>query len=503
MPKRFDTLINLLSSDFAEKTAVVIPGGGPAITYADLANQVESLSQALQRWGIKAGDCVAIALPNGLAFLATFLAVTRVRAIAAPLNSSYTADEFRAYLQVVGPRLLIVNVSDGAARAAAESLSLPVWESDLDVDGRDSLVGPTADPASSAQVDLPSSDDIALLLPTSGTTSSPKIVPLTHGNVMSSIQTIASTYKLGPNDTSLVVMPLFHVHGLLGSTLSALHTGGTVVIPPRFSASRFWGQVLEHKVTWYSAVPTIHQILLMRANQENAPRGVLRFIRSSSSALAPVVLRQLQDRFGAPVLEAYGMTEASHQVCSNPLPPGIGKVGSVGLPTGVEVSILDERGSKVSCGIRGEIAIRGSSVTYGYCNNPEANAASFTAGWFRTGDEGFLDEEGFLTVTGRFKEIINRGGEKISPFEVDAVLLQHPAVAQALCFGVPDEKYGEEVHAAVVLRGEASESELIEFCQDRLAEFKTPRKIHIPKSLPRTTTGKAQRHLMAAQLVLG
>ncbi len=502
MPKRFDTLSNLLSSDFAEKTAVVIPGGGPAITYADLADQVEWLAQALQRWGIKAGDCVAIALPNGLAFLATFLAVTRVRAIAAPLNSSYTADEFRAYLQVVGPRLLIVTASDGAARAAAESLSLPVWESDLDVDGRDSLVSPTADPAFSAHVDPPTSDDIALFLPTSGTTSSPKIVPLTHGNVMSSIQTIASTYKLGPNDTSLVVMPLFHIHGLLGSTLSALHTGGTVVIPPRFSAGRFWGQVLEHKVTWYSAVPTIHQILLMRANQDNAPRGVLRFIRSCSAALAPAVLRQLQDRFGAPVLEAYGMTEASHQVSSNPLPPGVSKVGSVGLPTGVEVSILDERGSNVPRGIRGEVAIRGSSVTHAYCDNPEANAA-FTAGWFRTGDDGFLDEEGFLTITGRLKEIINRGGEKISPFEVDAVLLQHPAVAQALCFGVPDAKYGEEVHAAVVLRGEATESELIEFCQDRLAEFKTPRKIHIPNSLPRTTTGKTQRHLMAAQLVLG
>jgi acyl-CoA synthetase (AMP-forming)/AMP-acid ligase II len=285
---------------------------------------------------------------------------------------------------------------------------------------------------------------------------------------------------------------------LLGATLSTLSRGGTAVIPPRFSASSFWPTALAHRVTWYSAVPTIHQVLLSRADADAAPRTGLRFIRSCSAALAPVVFAHLEERFGAPVLEAYGMTEASHQMCSNPQPPGPRRPGSVGPGSGVEVVVLDEQGRVLPPGTQGEVSIKGANVTRGYHNNPAANAVAFTNGYFRTGDQGCLDADGYLTLTGRIKELINRGGEKISPLEVDAALLEHPAVAEVCCFAVPDAKYGEEVHAAVVLRGEATALDLQAFCRDRLADFKVPKQIHITTAVPRTATGKVQRRHVAA-----
>src|SRR5687767_1936889 len=348
----------------------------------------------------------------------------------------------------------------------------------------------------------PRGEDVALFLHTSGTTSRPKGVPLTHANLMASIRNIAATYALTPEDTSLIVMPLFHVHGLIGATLSTLLTGGTVIVPPSFSATKFWPVVAEHRATWYSAVPTIHQILLSRADADGAPRTGLRFIRSCSAALAPAVFAQLEKRFGAPVLEAYGMTEASHQMSSNPLPAGgARKPGSVGRGTGVEIVILDDKGNQLPKGQQGEVSIRGPNVMQGYRNNPEANASSFSGGYFRTGDQGVLDAEGYLTLTGRLKVLINRGGEKISPLEVDAVLLEHPAVAEAVSFAVPDPKYGEEVHGAVVLKGDAKADDIVAFCRDRLADFKVPKKIHIADALPRTATGKIQRRHVAAHFL--
>ena len=289
----------------------------------------------------------------------------------------------------------------------------------------------------------PSPDDIALFLHTSGTTSRPKGVPLTHANLLASLQNIGNTYALTPDDIAMVVMPLFHVHGLIGVALSTFSTGGSIVVPPRFSASRFWQEQSLTGATWYSAVPTIHQILLMRADDDSAPKESFRFIRSCSAALAPSVFGDLEARFGAPVLEAYGMTEASHQMSSNPLPPGDRRPGTVGAGTGVEIAVMDDDGRLLDTGESGEVVIKGPNVTLGYHNNPTANAEAFTNGWFRTGDQGLLDTGGVLTLTGRLKELINRGGEKISPLEIDAILLQHPCVAEAVCFGVPDVKYGE------------------------------------------------------------
>jgi acyl-CoA synthetase (AMP-forming)/AMP-acid ligase II len=269
------------------------------------------------------------------------------------------------------------------------------------------------------------------------------------------------------------------------------------VIPVKFSAGAFWQIAAKYGVTWYSAVPTIHQILLGRADQDDAPRGGLRFIRSCSAALAPAVFHQLEERFGAPVLEAYGMTEAAHQMASNRLPPAHRKPGSVGSGADVRVSIMNKDGQHLGPGERGEVVIQGPNVIRGYENNPEANATSFVDGWFRTGDRGYLDADGDLWLVARIKELINRGGEKISPREIDEVLLTHPAVAEAVCFGVPHATWGEEVAAAVVLRAPVTEADLLTFCREHLADYKRPKQIHITQTIPRTATGKIQRAVVA------
>jgi acyl-CoA synthetase (AMP-forming)/AMP-acid ligase II len=351
----------------------------------------------------------------------------------------------------------------------------------------------------------PSAEDVALVLHTSGSTGRPKRVPILHGNMAASTHNIKEHYSLSPQDVSLCVMPLFHVHGLVASTLSTLLSGGTVVVPNKFSPLSFWRTVRDTGATWYSAVPTIHNLLLARAG-DNRPAGAegLRFIRSCSASLPPEMMERMERVFGVPVLEAYGMTEASHQMASNPQPPSARKAGSVGPGTGVKIGIMDEAGNLLPQGERGEVVIQGPNVVPGYENNPEANEKSFVKGWFRTGDQGFLDEDGYLTLTGRLKEMINRGGEKIGPREIDEVLLSHPDVAEAVAFGVPHPGWGEEVAAAIVLKegtdAAAGEASVMAFCKERLADFKCPKKIYVTSAIPRTATGKIQRGAVAKAL---
>jgi acyl-CoA synthetase (AMP-forming)/AMP-acid ligase II len=298
-------------------------------------------------------------------------------------------------------------------------------------------------------------------------------------------------------------MPLFHVHGLVASVLSTLLTGGTVVVPGKFNPLSFWRTVRDCGVTWYSAVPAIHQLVLARSGAKaERPAGAenLRFIRSCSAALPVETAQRMEAAFGAPVLEAYGMTEASHQMASNPLPPSANKLGTVGPATGIRIGIMNEAGDLLPPGSQGEVVIQGPSVIHAYENNPDANAKSFTNGWFRTGDQGALDGEGYLRLTGRLKEMINRGGEKIAPLEIDEVLRAHPAVAEAVAFGIPHATWGEEVAAAVVLRDAVAESELIAHCREHLADFKIPKKLYVVTAIPRTATGKIQRLNVAARL---
>jgi acyl-CoA synthetase (AMP-forming)/AMP-acid ligase II len=490
------TLADLLQSGPSQHPAILLSQVAP-IRRSVLARQVATLAAQLCGSGLEPGDRVAIVLPNGLEYLACFLAVATARFVAAPLNPAYKAEEFRFYLEDAGARAVIVPAEDHPVRGVAHALGLrKVWSVSLDAHNAVKLdVGYPI----WREPQPPQPDDVALFLHTSGTTSRPKGVPLTHGNLMRSVSNIARHYALTPSDVGLVVMPLFHVHGLIGATLASLFACSAIVVPPRFSATAFWPAVREHGVTWYSAVPTIHQVLLSRADADGAPHAPgFRFIRSCSSALAPATMQQLEERFGAPVLEAYAMTEAAHQMTSNPLPPASRKPGSVGRGAGVDVAIMDDAGNLLAAGQPGEVVVRGPNVMSGYHNNPEANATAFTNGWFRTGDRGVMDEEGYVTLIGRIKELINRGGEKISPLEVDAVLLAYPAIAEAACFAAPDPKYGEEVQAAVVLRSDATPEDLRSFCASRLADFKVPKVFHIVKELPKGPTGKVQRRHLAS-----
>lgn len=493
------TLTDLLTQADLAHPAVILPEENRTTTYQALTDQVETLAAALRLNGLQPGSVVAMVLLNGLEFLVSFLALARARLVAAPLNPAYKAEEFRFYLEDAEAGAVIAPPGPHPVRDVAQALVLPVWTADRNAEGRVQLEGDRLTISQSATSDVPDPDDPVLFLHTSGTTSRPKGVPLSHANLMASIRNIAAHYALSPADVGQVVMPHFHVHGLIGATLSTFWSGGTVVVPPRFSAGSFWPAVRAHRVTWYSSAPTIHQILLARADTDGAPaKSGFRFIRSCSSALAPVTLAQLESRFDAPVLEAYAMTEAAHQMTSNPLPPAVHKPGSVGRGTNVDVAIMDEAGKLLPAETAGEVVVRGPNVMRGYRNNPEANAASFTRGWFRTGDRGVMDPEGYVTLIGRIKELINRGGEKISPLEVDAALLAHPAVAEAASFGCPHEKYGEEVHAAVVLRADATVEELQKHCCEKLADFKVPKVVHLVKELPKGPTGKVQRRFVAA-----
>jgi acyl-CoA synthetase (AMP-forming)/AMP-acid ligase II len=480
------TLLEVLDAADGRRNAIVLPDSGQRVTYDALRRQVRAMAGALHSAGIGRGDRVAIALPNGLEAVSAFLAAS-VAGTAAPLNPGYKFEEFCFYLEDTRAKILIAPPEDlGEARRAATQSGIPIFAPET--------------PAGASSTPEPDPDDIALVLHTSGSTGRPKRVPLRHRHLAASARTIAQTYSLGPEDVSLCLMPLFHVHGLMASTMATLLTGGTVVVPTRFNPLSFWRTVRDHGVTWYSAVPSIHQLILTR--KAGGPPGSLRFVRSCSAALSPDLMRRMEEYFQAPVLEAYGMTEASHQMASNPLPPAARKAGSVGPGAGARISIRGETGLDLPTGQAGEVCIEGPGVIREYENNPEATARSFFGEWFRTGDQGILDEDGYLHLTGRLKEMINRGGEKISPREIDELLLTHPAVAEAVCFGVPHPTWGEEVEAAVVLRPELSalEADLLRFCSERLADFKRPKKIRIVQSIPRTATGKIQRLNVAAAL---
>ncbi|KAK7425191.1 hypothetical protein QQX98_000106 [Neonectria punicea] len=463
--------------------AVIIPSKPTplTITYAALDSQVAAFQRKLADVGITTGAPVSIALVNSYEFIVSFLAASWQRGIAAPLNPAYKQDEFEFYIDDVKSAIVLVPKGAWAAGApsvkAAKRFNAAVaecyWDAAkgevvLDVKDLGGLKG------KKEKVLRAEPEDTALVLHT----------------------------RLGPNDRTMLVMPLFHVHGLLCGLLAPLYTGGSMVVPPKFSATEFWADFIAHKANWYTAVPTIHQILLK--NPTPSPKPSIRFIRSCSSPLSPTVFQKLEEEYGAPVLEAYAMTEASHQMTSNPLPPAQRKPGSVGLGQGVEVKILTEQGEEVSQGSEGEICIIGENVTKGYLNNPSANASSYHKnGFFRTGDQGKKDEDGYIIITGRIKELINKAGEKISPIELDNVLARHPKISEVVCFAMPDEVYGQDIGVAVVLKkGEQLKGdELKAWVEERLAKFKVPKKVYFTEIMPKTATGKIQRRIVAETMM--
>lgn len=494
------TVPELLAAGAPE--AVAIQGAGDRdATYADLRVAVEALAGQLRGAGIAANDRVALVLPNGPSMAAAFLAAATA-GTAAPLNPRYREEELTLSFGELGVRVVV-------ATPGAEGIpALPgIRRLDLQGDGLDLTLTENGAPVAAAPGPPPSPDDVALVLQTSGTTARPKTVPLTHANLGVSAANIAESLALSPADRCLMVMPLFHIHGLIAGLLAPLSAGGAVACPGDFNAFRFFDWLDAFEPTWYTAVPTMHQLILSRASRhpETLARANLRFVRSSSAPLPPVVLERIEETFGAPMIEAYGMTEATHQMAAQPLPPGLRKPGSVGRATGIEIAILDPAGNPLPPGGRGEVSIRGDSVTAGYEANPDANADAFTdAGWFRTGDEGELDEDGYLFLTGRLKELINRGGEKVAPREVEEVILRHPAVRQAVCFALPHATLGEDV-AVAVIRNEGAdlgESAVRDLCGEHLAPFKVPRTVVFVDEIPVGPTGKLQRIGLAERLGL-
>ena len=464
------------------------------LKYSELKHLINKIAGQLSSQGIANKDRAAIVLPNGPHMATSFLAISSYMS-AAPLNPGYKTEEFEFYLSDLKPKIVLVEPnSSNNVLEAAKRLKIPICELKIKSDSSSGMFDLFE---SESKYDLPNENDEALVLHTSGTTSRPKIVPLSNKNIVSSALNISNTLKLSENDHSLNIMPLFHIHGLIAVLMSSINAGSSVYASHGFNALKFLDLAKIEKITWYSGVPTMHQAILLRAQKklELSKELNLRFIRSSSASLPPAVFEQLNKIFSCPVIEAYGMTEAAHQMASNPLPPKKQKAGFVGIPSGPKICIMNNKNKVLKNGEIGEICIKGENVTSGYENNSEANEASFVNGWFKTGDEGFFDNEGYLKISGRIKEIINKGGEKISPLEVDNVLMFHPLIEQVVCFGFKDKMLGEDIAAAIVIEKDkiCTEMNIKQYAQEKLAKFKIPKKIFFVDEIPKGSTGKLQR----------
>ena len=503
MSSTIEQLIKTYSTKSPEALAISAPNGF-ALTYRELHQNVVAIASQISAAGFGRNDRIACVLPNGPELAITFLGISSC-ATFAPLNPAYTENELEHYLTDLAACAIVLALDDNSSsRTVAHKLEIPVIDSIINPSTKSGLVTPSDRSAGPPEFSEP--DDIALVLHTSGTTSKPKIVPLKVQNLVSSADNIAGTLRLTAADRCLNVMPLFHIHGLSAAILATIASGGSVQCMEGFSAPHFIDWIISQRATWYTAVPSMHQSILANASatQTLIDEIGLRFIRSSSAALPPKVMQGLEELFDVPVIEAYGMTEAAHQMTSNPLPPGERKAGSVGIASNIDVAIMAVKGADLlPADEPGEIVIKGPSVMTAYSNNAQANDEAFVQDWFRTGDLGYLDADGYLFITGRIKEIINRGGEKISPLEVEDVLLRHPAVSQAVAFAIPHETLGEEIAAAVVAQDEnVSSKELQKFVDLRLAQFKVPRQVIFMDEIPKGPTGKVQRIGLADKLEL-
>ncbi|MEH2504040.1 acyl-CoA synthetase (AMP-forming)/AMP-acid ligase II/aryl carrier-like protein [Bradyrhizobium sp. AZCC 1578] len=484
------------------RKAILAPGYSP-ITYGTLRGRTNEMVRGLRSLGVRRSDRVAVVLPDGPETVVAIIAVA-ASAVCVPLNPAFTADELHRYFADLRIAALLTRGDIGSAsRGVAHALGIPVIDLSRGMDkgpGGLGLTGPATQRA--GDFDPARRDDDAFILVTSGTTSRPKMVPLTHVSVCLSAYNVGVALALGPRDRLLSVLPLFHGHGLISGVLASLAAGSSVICAPAFDAAAFFSWLTEFRPSWYTAVPAIHRAVLSAAGSHNVrtQRSSLRLIRSASSSLPLAVLSGLEDLFGVPVIDTYGMTEAATQIAANPL--GRRKPGSVGKPAGPDVAIMDVNGRRVPTGKRGEIVLRGPTITRGYDNNAAATASAFRDGWFRTGDIGYLDQEGYLFIVGRIKDVINRGGQEVAPAEVEETLLRHPDVVDAVAFSIPHRRLGADVAAAVVLRPDAkvSEHKLRAFTRERLAGFKVPGLIRIVPEIPRGPGGKIKRSGIADAL---
>ena len=489
--------------------ALVIASDRIPVTYGELGTLVDDVAVRLGSTGLRRGDAVGLVGANTAEFVVALLGAARAGLVIAPLDPALPQSEMSARLERLGARAILVGPSAVDA-ARVTQLPIPAWGLRVDISaGRTAITTLETGTGLARRVRGAAhelSDDDALVLFTSGTTDQAKMVALTHANVAASVRGICAGYELGPDDATVAVMPLFHGHGLLAALLASLASGGCVLLPERgrFSAHTFWDDMRAVAGTWFTAVPTIHQILLQRTARDYPGKDAvpLRFVRSCSAPLDTVTARAMERTFCAPVLSAYGMTETTHQATSQPLPlRGPAKQGSVGTATGVDLRVVDSEGRACPAGTVGEVWVHGPTVARGYLANPAATAHSFADGWFRTGDLGSVDEDGYLFLTGRIKNIINRGGEKISPEHVEAILAECSGVTEAAVFAIPDATYGERVGAAVVIaEGEnVAPEEILQDSRDRLAPFEVPARLTVVAALPHTAKGALDRRAVAAQ----
>ncbi len=503
------TIPALVAARGEPDSPAIVSADGAVLRYGELGALVGRTRSELSTLGIGRSSCVALVAANGPVAATGFLALASA-ATCAPLNPGFIEDDFRFYLEDLRAAALVVEAGGhGAAIAAAQSLQIPVIRlvpeggaGNFRIEGSSEGDGT----AEATQLEEIAADDIALVLHTSGTTGRPKIVPIRHDSIVLSAEQTAASLALTPVDHNLNMMPLFHVHGLIGVLMSSIATGAATIATPGFDAASFAHWVRELDPSWMSAVPTIHQAVLRVADGDRELGGDagFRLIRSCSAALPPSVMAGLEAVFGCPVIEAYGMTEAAHQISTNALPPGARKPGTVGRAAGPEIAIMNEGGDLLGEGDEGEIVLKGDQIMRGYENNPEANSSALSNGWFRTGDLGRIDADGYVTITGRIKEVINRGGEKIMPREIDEAILTHPDVAQAVTFPMSHPTLGEVPVAAIVLKKEAAatRADISAHAAARLSAFKVPHRIVFVDEIPKGPTGKVQRLGLAEALDL-
>ncbi|MFF4349047.1 FadD7 family fatty acid--CoA ligase [Streptomyces sp. NPDC001530] len=511
-PPAVTGLIDLLDGQVRERPrarALVFTRDRVHLSYRALATLAEEVAARLGGAGLHRGDAVGLICANTAEFVVALLGAARAGLVVAPLDPALPGSQLSARFEALGVRAVLLGPPAADAQPVAP-VRVPTWALRVDVSraGTAAVAVETGARAvrhvRGAAQEL--SPDDALVLFTAGTTDRAKMVPLTHANVAASVRGICATYELGPGDATVAVMPFFHGHGLFAALLASLASGGCVLLPERgrFSARTFWDDMRAAAATWFTAVPTIHEILLDRSEIEYPGPQVppLKFVRSCSAPLNAATQRALERTFGAPLLSAYGMTESTHQATSEPLPQrGSLKHGSVGRPTGVDLRVVDRNGRVCPVGIQGEVWVHGPAVARGYLAHPAETAHSFADGWFRTGDLGSLDKDGYLSLTGRIKNLINRGGEKISPEYVEDILAGCPGVSEAAVFAVPDATYGQRVGAAVVVReGESIGSEeILQYCRDRLAAFEVPDRLVLAAALPHTAKGGLDRLAVEAR----
>ncbi|HUE80490.1 MAG TPA: long-chain fatty acid--CoA ligase [Pyrinomonadaceae bacterium] len=483
-----------------DKTFLFSEADGRRFTYAEFQQAVIRTANLLQSLGLGKGDVVSLLLPNGPEYIIAYFACWKLGALAGPINSLLKQREMSYVISNSEAKALLVNSEFLPAIEGIRSDLPNLREVVLFDDERRATHEHETKELPEAKVDL---DDEAIIIYTSGTTGKPKGCLLTHGNVIANARQISQWLGFAENDRLLTVMPLFHMNAVSVTTMSALYAAGSTVVSPKFSASRFWQIISEYQVTSFGSVATMLSMLLSTYHN-GIPSGLktdqLRFAMCGSAPVPAEVLKRFEETFNCLVIEGYGLSESTCRSTFNP-PDERRRPGSCGRPIGNEMMVVDEEDMEVPAGSLGEIVLRGENILKGYFKNPEATATAFRNGWFHTGDIGYRDDDGFFYIVDRKSDMIIRGGENIYPREIDEVLYQHPAVAEAAVIGVPDTLYGEEVAAFLVVKDGASltEDELIEFCRGRLADFKCPKSVRIVKEIPKGPTGKLLKRELASQ----